>query len=282
MAEVVPVSSSAQLVLLPWLLGWEQPPARTTFAAGLHAGSCLGIAVVLRRELRSLDGRTAALLVGSCLPAAAAGALAADRVEQRLGRPPQLAVLLAGAGALLWLADRRAGNDASASDLRPPKIIRKSPSDTPGESDGNLLMIKERGGGDRSIGARETTYAALAQVAALAPGVSRSGATLTALRAAGVERVAAQRFSLLMSLPVTAGAAALTLTRADRTTLRTLCPSLAIGATCAGLAGAAATWIQQQRPGRSATGPALYRLALAALVARRVLVERRSSRKDPS
>ena len=281
-AEVVPVSSSAQLVLLPWLLGWEQPPDRTAFAAGLHAGSCLGIAVVLRHDLRALDRRTVALLAGSCLPAAVAGALAADRVEQRLGRPPQLAVLLAAAGVVLWLADRRAGSETSASDLGPPKIIRRSPSDTPGESDGNLLMIKERGGGDRSIGPREAGLAALAPVAARAPGVSRSGATLTALRATGVERAAAQRFSLLMSLPVTAGAAVLTLARSDRTALPALLPSLAVGATCAALAGAAATWTQQRRPGRGATGPALYRLVLAAVVARRVLAERRSSRKDPS
>ncbi|MDQ3502378.1 MAG: hypothetical protein M3486_02000, partial [Actinomycetota bacterium] len=106
-AEVVPVSSSAQLVLLPWLLGWKQPSDRTTFAAGLHAGSCLGIAFVLRQEICSLDRQTVGLLAGSCLPAAVAGALAADRVEARLGRPPQLAVLLAGAGAVLWLTDRR-------------------------------------------------------------------------------------------------------------------------------------------------------------------------------
>ncbi|MBW3646788.1 MAG: undecaprenyl-diphosphate phosphatase, partial [Actinobacteria bacterium] len=130
------------------------------------------------------------------------------------------------------------------------------------------------------VGAREAALAALAQVAALAPGVSRSGATLTALRAAGVDRAPAQRFSLLMSLPVTAGAAVLTLARSDRTTLRALSPSLATGATCAGLAGAAAAWTQQRRPGRSATGPALYRLGLAAVVARRVLAEHRSSRKD--
>ena len=199
---------------------------------------------MLRQEICSLDRRTVGLLAGSCLPAAVVGALAADRVEARLGRPPQLAVLLAGAGGVLWLADRR------------------------GPTWG------------RTVGIGEAALAALAQVAALAPGVSRSGATLTALRAAGVDRAPAQRFSLLMSLPVTAGAAVLTLARSDRTTLIALSPSLATGATCAGLAGAAAAWTQQRRPGRSATGPALYRLGLAAVVARRVLAEHRSSRKD--
>ena len=213
---------------------------------------------MLRQEICSLDRRMVGLLAGSCLPAAVAGALAADRVEARLGRPPQLAVLLAGAGAVLWLADRRGRQ---------------------GEGAGRGGGAREAGGIAR-VGPREAALAALAQVTALAPGVSRSGATLTALRAAGVDRAPAQRFSLLMSLPVTAGAAVLTLARSDRTTLRALSPSLATGATCAGLAGAAAAWTQQRRPGRSATGPALYRLGLAAVVARRVLAEHRSSRKD--
>ncbi len=145
-----------------------------------------------------------------------------------------------------------------------------------------VLWVADRCGPSEgaTVGAREAALAALAQVAALAPGISRSGATLTALRAAGVDRAPAERFSLLMSLPVTAGAAALTLARSDRTTLRALSPSLAVGAACAALAGATATWTQQRRPGRSVTGPALYRLGLAAVVARRVLAEHQSSRKD--
>ena len=302
---MVPVSSSAQLVLLPWLLGWEQPSDRTTFAAGLHAGSCLGIAWVLRHDLRSLDRRTAALLAGSCVPAAVAGAVAADRVEQQLGRPPQLAVLLAAAGVLLWLADHRADRSAEKHpdhraekhpethvEQHSAKIIRGLPSDTPGGSDGKLRMITAAGvpgapgvagvagvagvRGVPGVGPRAAALAAFAQVAALAPGVSCSGATLTALRAAGVDRVAAQRFSLLMSLPVTAGAAALTLARSDRATLRALAPSLAVGAVCAALAGVAAARVRQRRPGRTATGPALYRLGLAAAVARRL----RTTRKE--
>jgi undecaprenyl-diphosphatase len=221
-------------VLLPWLLGWPPAQDRTTFAAGLHAGSCAGIAWALRDDVRALDRRTAALLAASCVPAAVAGLLAADAVEQRLGRPPQLAALLAGAGAVLWLADRA--------------------PQTRGE-----------------VGAREALLAAVAQVVALAPGVSRSGATVTALRAAGVERAAANRFSLLMSLPVTAGAAALTLLRADRPPLR----ELAAGVPAAALAGAIAAATQRRRPGSPASGAALYRLGLAAVVAVRLVRSRR-------
>jgi undecaprenyl-diphosphatase len=235
----VPVSSSAQLVLLPWLLGWEQPADRTTFAAGLHAGSCLGIGWALRSELRRLSAREVVVLGAVSVPAAVAGLLAADAVEERLGRPPQLAALLAGFGALMWAVDAVAAG-------RP----RAAPS---------------------AVADGEAALAALAQVVALVPGVSRSGATLTALRAAGVDRAAAERFSLLMSLPVTAGAAGLTLAGADRAALRAMAPALAAGTATAAVAGAAAATRLTARPGRPLTAAALYRLGLAAGVAARLV-----------
>jgi undecaprenyl-diphosphatase len=233
-AEVVPVSSSAQLVLLPWLLGWPPPADRTTFAAGLHAGSCLGIAFALRAEVRALDLRTTALLAGATVPAAVAGLLAADAVEQRLGRPPQLAALLASAGALLWWADARAARSGGA------------------------------------VGPREAAYAGLAQVAALVPGVSRSGATLTALRLAGVDRAAAHRFTLLLSLPVTAGAAVLTLVRTPRSRLASSVRLLAPGAVTAAVAGATTVTALDTRGEAVVRGAALYRLGLAVATARQL------------
>ncbi|MCU1691799.1 MAG: Bacitracin resistance protein BacA, partial [Frankiales bacterium] len=54
-AEVVPVSSSAQLALLPWLLRWPPDGDRTALSAGLHAGSCAGIALALQGDLRQLS-----------------------------------------------------------------------------------------------------------------------------------------------------------------------------------------------------------------------------------
>lgn len=245
-AEVVPVSSSAQLVLLPWLLRWEQPADRTAFAAGLHAGSCLGIAFALRRDLRGLDRPTAVQIAAATVPAAVAGLVAADAVEERLGRPPQLAALLAAAGALLWWADARAERRTHAP----------GPSSQP-------AVAPPR------VSAREASYAALAQVAALVPGVSRAGATLTALRLAGVDRAAAERFTLLLSLPVAAGAAVLTLARADRATACAVAP----GTVTAAFAGAAAATLSLRRGGGSARGAALYRLGVAAVVARRLLRE---------
>lgn len=210
---------------MPWLLGWPLPAPRTTFAAGLHAGSCAGIAVTLLADRPPV--RTLALAASTCLPAAVAGLLAADAVEQRLGRPAQLAALLAVGGVALAAADRR------------PQ--------------------------DRTVGRREAGLAALAQVAALAPGVSRSGAALTALRSARVGRAEAERFALLMSLPVTAGAAALTLARADRAVLRGLAGPLVAGVPAAALTGWAGSRHASRRAGQPLIRFSLYRLTLAVI-----------------
>ena len=262
-AEVVPVSSSAQLALLPWLLRWEQPADRTAFAAGLHAGSCVGIAWALRRDLRALDRRTAVQIAAATAPAAVAGLLGADVVEERLGRPPQLAALLAAAGAVLWWADARAERRAAEP---PPTMIT---SDSPGVSDVIMEVSPECPASGRPVTGRQAAYAALAQVTALVPGVSRSGATLTALRLAGVERAPAQRFTLLLSLPVTAGAAGLALVRADRSVARAVAP----GAVTAALAAATSVTLTAERGSGSARAAALYRLGLAAVVARRLVRE---------
>lgn len=233
-AEVHPVSSSAQLALLPWLLGWEPPSDRTRFAAGLHAGSAVGLALALRQDLADLGTTDRRRLVLSALPAAGAGALAQRAVERRLGRPVPTAALLALGGAALGWADARA-------ERRPrPSVPR------PGETD--------------------LAVAALAQVAALAPGVSRTGATLTALRARGVDRSSAYRLSLLMSLPVTLGAAGLTAVRG-----RALPP--AVPTALAG--GSAYLSARLLRPSRgTVTAAVAYRLLLAAGVTAKALTRR--------
>jgi undecaprenyl-diphosphatase len=206
-------------------LRWPAGGAPTTFAAGLHAGSALGLAAALRDDIKDVTPRTGSLLLLSCLPAAAAGFLGQDAVERRLGGPGPTAALLAAAGALMWAADRR------------PET--------------------------RGVGPREAAAAAVAQVVALAPGVSRSGATLTALRALGVSRQDAARFSLLMSLPVTAGAAGLTVARSRQA------PSALPTALAAVAAfGTAKTVDRASR--RFLSAAALYRAALAVAVAVRL------------
>ena len=251
-AETVPVSSSAQLTLLPVALGWPDawPQGRTTLAAALHAGSCAGLLFAARADVRALlttssGRRTAALVAAATVPASVAGALLADPVEQRLGRPGPTAALLAAGGVLLWLADRRPQRH-------------------------------------RQVGAPYAGAAALAQVLALAPGVSRSGATLTALRGCAVARPAAHRFSLLMSLPVTGGAAVFGLARAvrrDRSgasapagagTPGTPWGPLAVAVPVAAISAALTHRLLSARPDRSATGAALYRVALAGVVGARL------------
>jgi undecaprenyl-diphosphatase len=120
--------------------------------------------------------------------------------------------------------------------------------------------------------------ASLAQVGALVPGVSRSGATVTALRLLRVERGEAARTSLLLSLPVTAAAALLPLARADRAQLRTLAPLLAAGVPAAAVSGRVAAGAWRRRPARSATAAAVYRLALADAVAARLRRRARAAR----
>lgn len=208
------------------------------------------MALALRHDLRALDHQDVRRLLGSALPAAAAGALAHGAVERRLGRPGPTAALLAASGLVLWLADRRPS--------RPPT--------------GDHGTLGPPGGGPglprswERARPEDLAAASLAQVAALVPGVSRQGATLTALRARGVDRQAAVQLSLLMSLPVTGGAAALTAVRARQAPAPV--PTL--------LAAASAYAVTRRlRPSRAwVAGSVLYRLGVAAAVGARLRKER--------
>jgi undecaprenyl-diphosphatase len=164
----------------------------------------------------------------AAIPAAAVGLLAQDLVEQRLGGPRTTALLMATAGLLLAAADRRAAT--------------------------------------RSVAAIDLAAAGASQVVALAPGVSRAGATLTALRLRRVGREEALRTSLVMSLPVTLGAASLTAARSRRTP----------GALPAVVAGVASYATARRVVGSSRlySGTALYRLAVALAVVARLRKEK--------
>ena len=161
-------------------------------------------------------------------PAAIVGLLAQDAVERRLGRPGPTAGLLAVVGVKLALVDRRPAT--------------------------------------RSVDGTDLAAAGAAQVTALVPGVSRSAATLLTLRWRTVRREDALRASLVMSLPVTIGAAALTAARSRRTPA--LLPSV--------LAGGASYLTARRVVGTSRlySGSALYRLGLAAAVAVRLRKEK--------
>jgi undecaprenyl-diphosphatase len=180
--ELLPVSSSAHIVLVPWLAGWEwdavDPELRKSFEVALHAGAAAALVVGQRRllveELRELDLRGITVLVLSFLPAALTGYSLERQIEQRLGGPKATAIgLLAGAAAM------------AAADTRP----------------------QQRGRGE--AGAADGLALGLAQASALAPGVSRNGATLAAARWRRFSRDQANLLSRTIALPIIVGAAAL-------------------------------------------------------------------------
>jgi undecaprenyl-diphosphatase len=181
-AELLPVSSSGHLVLVPELLGWPysrlDPHLRKSFEVALHAGSAAALLIALRGEareiLRTLDARRLWHIALTFAPPAVAGLLLEDAIERRLGTARSVAAAQVAAGLALGLAD-----------LRPATRAR----------------------GD--AGSLDFLLIGLGQAAALVPGVSRGGGTVTAARLRGFRRDAASRLSRQAALPIIAGAALL-------------------------------------------------------------------------
>jgi len=108
-AELLPISSSGHVTLVPWLLGWPyaelDPGLRKSFEVALHAGTAAALLVALRAEVdeavRGLDRRRATLLALSFLPPAILAYALEGPIERRLGTPPTIAAgLLAGSAAM--------------------------------------------------------------------------------------------------------------------------------------------------------------------------------------
>jgi undecaprenyl-diphosphatase len=181
-AELLPVSSSAHIVLIPWLAGWDweavDPEVRKSFEVALHAGAAAALLVgqrgLIAEELRAFDARGAIVLALSFLPAAVVGYKFERPIERRLGGPRATAYgLLAGAAAMV------------AGDTRP--------------------QLRGRG----EAGAADGLALGIAQAAALAPGVSRNGITLAAARWRRFSRDQANLLSRTIALPIIVGATAL-------------------------------------------------------------------------
>jgi undecaprenyl-diphosphatase len=229
--ELVPVSSSAHLALVPRVLGWPYPgldPAlRKSFEVALHAGSAPALALAARTLGAPGDRR---LLPLTLLPPAAAGFLLERPIEQRLGGPRTVALAQVAAGAALLLADRRPARR-------------------------------------RRAGAVDHLAVGAGQALALVPGVSRAGAALTAARLRGLSRPAAAALACRAALPVTAGAAALKGYRAVRGGLPAgSAPALAAGAGASlGSSLAARGALGRAARARSYAPLAAYRIAFGAL-----------------
>jgi undecaprenyl-diphosphatase len=244
LGEFLPISSSAHLVLTPWVFGWPDPGL--AFDVALHVGTLAAVLWYFRVEWVSLTQSGFALLrtrradteekqrvlfiIIATIPAAIAGVLLEDYAESAFRSPTLIALTLIVMGIVLWAADRYAPRD------RPLRQMR----------------------------ARDAILIGLAQIFALIPGVSRSGSTMTAGRALRFDRQSAAVFSFLMSMPITAAAAVLkapTLLRGeDRATLL-------VGIVAAGVSGWLAIAVLLRYVTRHSYGVfALYRLVLGAAV----------------
>ncbi len=191
LTELLPISSSGHLILVPWIADWHyleaHPGFNKTFDVALHLGTLVAVVgyfwaevtlyvgawfrTVRRRKIETLDERVSWWIFAATVPAAIAGALGESTIEKHLGQPWQIAIFLSVFGVLLWIADRS------------PQQRR----------------IDE-------LGLRSAFWIGTSQILALMPGVSRSGITITTGRFMRLERDAAARFAFLLLIPIVFGA----------------------------------------------------------------------------
>lgn len=186
--EFLPVSSTAHLALIPWLLGWKDPGL--TFDIAMHVGTLLAVLLYFFRtwlqvigaaigvstghdEAISKNPRLLWLLVTGSIPAGVVGFLFNKQAETTWRHPLVIGTMLIAVGILMWFGERMDARRRSLGDLN----------------------FRDAG----LIGA--------AQALALVPGTSRSGITITAALFRDIDRVSAARFSFLLATPVIAGAA---------------------------------------------------------------------------
>ncbi len=196
LTEFVPISSSAHLIIIPWLFHWDDPGL--AFDVALHLGTLVallwffaadwvrlvraGIASIIERKVgNDTDRRLAWLLIIGTIPGVIAGVLGESKIEELFHQPnaphsPEamtaMAIVIALLGVALFVAERMARH------LR----------------------------GLAQVSLKDTVVVGLAQALAIFPGVSRSGSTITAGLALGLQREAAARFSFLLAAPIVAGA----------------------------------------------------------------------------
>jgi undecaprenyl-diphosphatase len=191
LTELLPISSSGHLIIVPWLGNWRyletHEDFNKTFDVALHLGTLVAVVIYFwddvvhlvaawfrsigRRAIRTADEKIAWLVFVATIPAAIAGAAGEETIESHLGQPWQIAINLAVFGAILWVADRSTQT-------------RKL----------------------EDIGLWTALGVGSAQAIALMPGVSRSGITITAGRFLKLDRDSAARLSFLLLIPIVFGA----------------------------------------------------------------------------
>lgn len=180
--EFLPISSSAHLVLVPWLFNWPDPGL--TFDIALHLGTLGAVVLYFWKDwvrlitggltrIKSQEGRLFWYLVAATIPGAIGGYLLEEQAETIFRTPLLIGIMLIVMGIFLYWADRKATKTY--------------------ELDG--------------ISLKASLLIGISQVLAIIPGVSRSGITMTTGLLAGLTREGAARFSFLLSTPIIFGAA---------------------------------------------------------------------------
>jgi len=266
LTEFIPISSSAHLELAPWIAGWESDGliGSLAFDVFLHLGTLVALLVYFARDwvryarawIASLrerrigddpDRRIAWLLLAATVPAAIIGFALEGFIEDAFhgdsnGARLAIAGFLMIGAVVLWLADRF-------------------------------------GRGERTLDrldAKTAMTVGLSQAAALLPGISRSGATITAGLAMGMTRESAARLSFLLATPITLGAGlygSRRLLTESHTGTEWL--AIAVGFSVAALAGLLAigfllSWLRR----RSVAAFSLYRVGFAAVIVVLVMIGR--------
>ena len=180
LTELLPISSSAHLAIIPWLFNWQIPEA---FDVALHFGTLLAIGIfffkdwiklitsgykqVVKKE-KSFEGKMFWYIVAATIPGGIIGFVLDKFAGDFLERPLIIAIALIVMGIILYYVDK------------------KSKSDTTYEK----MTFKQ------------TFLIGVSQCLAFIPGVSRSGITMTTARMLGVKRESAAKYSFLLSTPI--------------------------------------------------------------------------------
>ena len=244
-AELLPISSSGHIAVVPWLAGWNyhrlDDELRKSFEVALHTGTAAALLISLRREVdeavRGLSVRRAFQIGLSFAPPAVIGYRFERWIEGHLGTPPTVAAgLFAGAVAM------------AAADRTPQERTHEE------------------------AGVVDALWLGVAQACSLIPGVSRNGATLAAARWRRFTRVDANRLSRHAALPIIAGATVLKGVRLHaRGVPAGAATPFAAGALAAFVSTLGSTRLIRALERDSSLLPyAVYRIALAGLIARRL------------
>lgn len=181
LGEFLPISSSAHLVLVPWLFQWHDPGL--TFDIALHIGTLIAVIAYFWRDwvnllrgafqgTKTTEGRLFWYLVLATIPGAVIGLLLEETAETVFRNPLLIAVMLIVLGVILYWADRKGRKYTDV----------------------------------KNISLKQSLLIGVSQALAIIPGVSRSGITMTTGLLFGLKRESAARFSFLLSAPIIFGA----------------------------------------------------------------------------